>query len=58
MFDKEARAPRDGGDMGEYLRCGSCEGIGLRGLTLGQKVLSVVLACVVAVVLVVLPNVL
>jgi hypothetical protein len=44
--------------MGEYLRCGSCEGIGLRGLTLGQKVLSVVLACVVAVVLVVLPNVL
>jgi hypothetical protein len=44
--------------MREELRNGSSEGLVLRGLSNGQKVLSIVLACAVTLLLMILPNVL
>jgi hypothetical protein len=44
--------------MREELRTGSSAGMSLQGLTFGQKVLSCALACVVTIVLLVLPNIL
>jgi hypothetical protein len=44
--------------MREELRNGSSEGIVLRGSSSGHKALSAIVACVVALLLIILPNVL
>jgi hypothetical protein len=57
MFDSKVYgAFEKGGIMKDELRIGSSEGITLSDLTIGQKILSIVMTCIVAAVLIILPN--
>jgi hypothetical protein len=44
--------------MKEEMRRGSSRGIVLNGVTFGEKVLSIALACAIAALLIVVPNIL
>ena len=47
-----------GASMRVEIKTGSSRGIALKGISLGQKIFSTVIACVVTLLLIIIPNIL